>query len=355
MTLFIRTFIRVFAFFLAISLFFFLIVTLTNLIMINQKNHINNFVFKEGDKESNNKIALLRLNGPILIDPPSYINFGFFNNLEIIYANNIKKLLDNLSKEKINGLVVSINSPGGSVTGSYKLYNLLNNFKINNDVKIFIHTEELMASGAYWVALSGNKIYANYGSLIGSIGVKGPDWIYFEEPLSLSTGIFGTSIETKKGIKKFNNIAGDSKDIFDPFRKPTEKEIDDLQQIVQNTYNDFVNAVSKSRKIENEIILNEIGAMIYDTKTAKEKFLIDNIADLDEVLNFMITSLNIDNYQIIEQKKYESNFLYQFIENKISKNYFLYDYNELQINKICNITKFGLSSIISTNELISKC
>ena len=354
MALFIRTFIRIFAFFLAISVFFFLIATLINFTMINEKNH-NNFVFKEGDKKSNNKIALLRLNGPILIDPPSYINFSFFNNLEIIYANNIKKLLDNLSNEKINGLIVSINSPGGSVSGSYKLYTLLNNFKKNNDVKIFFHTEELMASGAYWAALSGNKIYANYGSLIGSIGVKGPDWIYFEEPLSLSTGMFGTSIQTKKGIKKFNNIAGDSKDIFDPFRKPTKKEIGDLQKIVQNTYNDFVNTVSKSRKIENKIILNEIRAMIYDTKTAKEKFLIDNIADLDEVINFMITSINIDNYQIIEQKKYESNFLYQLIESRVLKNYFLYDFNKSQINKICNIAKFGLSSIVSTNDLISKC
>ena len=130
MALFIRTFIRIFAFFLAISVFFFLIATLINFTMINEKNH-NNFVFKEGDKKSNNKIALLKLNGPILIDPPSYINFSFFNNLEIIYANNIKKLLDNLSNEKINGLIVSINSPGGSVSGSYKLYNLQSKFELN--------------------------------------------------------------------------------------------------------------------------------------------------------------------------------------------------------------------------------
>ena len=51
-----------------------------------------------------------------------------------------------------------------------------------------------MASGAYWAALSGNKIFANYGSLIGSIGVKGPDWIYFDEPILISNGLLGSSV-----------------------------------------------------------------------------------------------------------------------------------------------------------------
>ena len=46
-----------------------------------------------------------------------------------------------------------------------------------------------MASGAYWVSLASDKIYANYGSLVGSIGVRGPDWIYFDTPVSISKGI----------------------------------------------------------------------------------------------------------------------------------------------------------------------
>ena len=88
--------------------------------------------------------------------------------------------------------------------------------------------------------------------MIGSIGVKGPDWIYFDEPIVISNGLLGSSVVTKKGIKKFNNIAGNSKDIFDPFRPPTEKEILDLQNITQNVYQDFVSAVSKNRSIEKD-------------------------------------------------------------------------------------------------------
>ena len=58
-----------------------------------------------------------------------------------------------------------------------------------------------MASGAYWAALSGNKIFANYGSLIGSIGVKGPDWIYFDNPIVISNGLLGSSVVTKTVLR----------------------------------------------------------------------------------------------------------------------------------------------------------
>ena len=98
-------------------------------------------------------------------------------------------------------MIVSINSPGGSVSATYNLYHILYDFKINNDVKIFFHTNELLASGGYWVALASDKIYANYGSLIGSIGVRGPDWIYFDTPIAISKGLLGESIETKKELK----------------------------------------------------------------------------------------------------------------------------------------------------------
>ena len=156
-----------------------------------------------------------------------------------------------------------------------------------------------MASGAYWAALSGNRIFANYGSLIGSIGVKGPDWIYFDEPIVISNGLLGSSVATKNGIKKFSNIAGNSKDIYDPFRPPTKNEKIDLHNAVQNIYNDFVREVSSSRKIERHTILNDIGAMIYDTKSAKEKFLIDDTATLERVITVSYTHLTLPTSDLV--------------------------------------------------------
>ena len=78
--------------------------------------------------------------------------------------------------------------------------------------------------------------------------------IYYNSPTSLSPGILGGYIESPNGIKLYSNIAGISKDIFNPFREPTDKEITQLQQMVDDIYEDFINLVSSSRKIETKII-----------------------------------------------------------------------------------------------------
>ena len=109
-------------------------------------------------------------------------------------------------------IILSINSPGGTVSASKNFYETIKNFKKKNNAEVVFYTNELLASGAYWAASSGDKIYANYGSIIGSIGVKGPDWFFYDQPKSISSGIFGNKIETKKPIKVFTNTAGKSKD-----------------------------------------------------------------------------------------------------------------------------------------------
>ena len=353
MNLFFKTFVKIFAILSSISIFFVVLLILSS--FFTKIENKKNFVHTSGDINSQNKIAILKIIGPILNEPKLISDYKLFSNVNIIYVNKIKKILKNLESEKIKGLIISINSPGGSVSASFNLYNLFKDFKNNNNITLFFHTNELMASGAYWVSLSGNKIFANYGSLIGSIGVKGPDWIYFDEPIVISNGLLGSSVVTRKGIKKFNNIAGNSKDIFDPFRPPTNDEKNDLQNAVQNIYNDFVREVSSSRKIERNIILNDIGAMIYDTKSAKEKFLIDDTATLERAIKIMAKYLNFDTFQVIEKENFTSSFVENIIGANFSSKNFLNDPKRSQFYLICNIAKFQLSSIMIQNNIYSSC
>ena len=237
---------------------------------------------------------------------------------EAISPSLIESYLIELKNKKIKGLIVSINSPGGSVSASESVYRLFEKFKDKNNIPLYFHTNGMMASGAYWVALSGNKIYANYGSIIGSIGVKGPDWIYYNSPTTISSGLLGNTVVSPNGIKLYSNIAGKSKDIFNPFRSPSDDEIFDLQKIVNKIYTDFTNKISEKRKIENEFIVNEIGAMIFDTEEAKKNFLIDGEMDLNQLINKMKKKLNLKKVEIIENK---------------NKNYF----NILNINNYFNL------------------
>ena len=353
MKIFYTVFVKVFAFLVSISVFFFLLIGFLTVLANKHENQI--FTNSSKEVDSKNKIALLNLEGPIIGISKKKLDIGFFDIFNTINSNFIEKALKEIKDQKVSGLVISINSPGGTVSESYKIYNIIKDFKEKNEIKIFFHTNEMIASGAYWMALSADKIFADYGSLIGSIGVKGPDWIYFDNPISISSGILSNSIETRNGIKKFNNIAGNSKDIFDPFRKPTEKEIYDLQKNVQIIYEDFVNLVSKNRKIEKNFIINDIGAMIYGNKVAEEKYLIDGTKSIDEVIKALAKDLELEEFQIIQENRKDKKIFNNIVNSIFYSNEQLDNFKINNEKNLCKNVKIRINSIFFINDFEAKC
>jgi len=349
MMTFFEYFKKTIAFLIALTVFFILLGIIISFSFNGNSN--NQFIFKEGDSESKNKIIYMELRGPILNEPSDAIEISLIDSIQAIYVSEFVKNLSKIKIEKPKGIIISINSPGGSVSATYNLYKAINKYKKNNDTKIFLHTNELLASGGYWAALASDKIFANYGSMIGSLGVRGPDWIYYDNPISISSGILGQTVETKDGIKKFTTIAGKSKDLFNSFRKPTKEEITILQSIVDNIYDDFVNIISKNRNIEKKIINEKLGALIFDAKTAKENFLIDDIKNIEEVKKQMIKELNLENYQIIWKEKKGG-----LVKNLINSSLIIkYDIHELKNKKICKLINNYINVMILNNEYINNC
>jgi len=345
MRLFIDTFAKILGFLTAIVVCIFLIVFFLS--FINRSDQDSNFIYFDGDKKSDNKIAVIKLIGPIVSEPLNFYNIRGLGNIKAIYPSLIKEYLNELTKKNVKGLIISINSPGGSVSATNTIYNLFKKFKIQNKMPLYFHSTDMLASGAYWISLSGNKIFANYGTLIGSIGVKGPDWIYYNTPTSLSSGFLGKSVESQNGIKLFSNIAGKSKDILNPFRSPSENEILQLQNMVNDIYNDFVNLVSINRKLEKNIIINDIGAMIYDSKKAKENYLIDGIKNLNEIITIMVDELNLKDNQIIINGK-KNNFNLKNLNIKVHSSKIVY-FENLINSKFCDNIKNQLSVAVINN------
>ena len=190
MSIFFNVFIKSIAFFLSIITI--IIIISLSVSLFSERN--NDFITLDGEESSTNIIAVIELNG-LIIETSSELS-----NLTtpfIISPQSTKESLEELKKISPKGIIFSINSPGGTVSASKKLYDIIKNYKKNNkNTKIFIHTDELLASGGYWVATAADGIYASYGSITGSIGVKGPDWFYYDKPKTLSTGIFGNRIES---------------------------------------------------------------------------------------------------------------------------------------------------------------
>ncbi len=265
----------------------------------------------DGVESSNNIIAKINLNGPIFNNNSNFLG----NNLyDYINPAQVKSYLEELKQLKINTLIININTPGGTVSATAELEQIIYKFKADTNTKVYFFTKEILASGGSWVATTGDKIFASYGSIIGSIGVSGPSWFYYNTPLSLSSGVFGQSIETKDGIEVFSQNAGEGKDLFNPYRRPKNDEIEHLQNIVNDVYNDFTAKVSKSRKIEISNIKNDIGALIYNSNQAKNNFLIDDILSYEKLLELIIKENEFDDYKIYENKIVNS-----FLGNLLAK------------------------------------
>ena len=303
-------------------------------------NYNSDFDLVRGSIDSEDTIFILELNGPI-IQSESSIND--LVGMEIISPKEVKNNLDLIINLNPNILIVSINSPGGTVSASNELYNYFNDFRKRSNAKIYFHSSEMLASGGYWSSLAGEKIYANYGAIIGSIGVKGPDWIYFNKPNLISSGILGHTIEVKDEIKVYSTNAGKSKDLFNSFRKPTKEELTHLNIMVEKINEDFIHLVSKNRKLDKEIIKNEIGGLIFNSSQAKDNFLIDEEIGLEELVNLIIQENEFKNIKVLK-KSQKKDFLFDLLfSSTIMKKT---NFDNFYLDK-CNRLRNNLVSILS--------
>ncbi len=321
---FFNVFSKTLGFLIGISLFLFLI----NILVFYLAKDEQDFIFTEGNEASTNIIVTLNINGPII---SNLNNNPLTNIVSYIDPEDINKILIKLEKINPKILIIKINSPGGTVVASSNLERIISQFKKEKGIEVIIHTSEILASGGYWVATTGDQIYASYGSIIGSIGVSGPNWYFYDNPISISNGIFGQSIETRNGIKIFEQNAGKSKDLYNPFREPSKQELIHLQNLVEGIYDEFILKVSKSRKIEISTLKNNIGALIFSSNQAKKNFLIDDVMNYDQLIKKILKDKEFDDYKILEidakdnlVKKYLDSFFktnYDSFCNKINTNF----------------------------------
>ncbi len=341
MNIFFNVFFKTLGFFFAILLFFLIIIGISN-----YSNSLNNTEFNliKGNENSNNAIFILEISGPIIESDSSFNDFVRFNFISPI---KIQKKLEEILKINPKILIVSINSPGGTVSASNELYNSFLTFKKKSNASIIFHTSEILASGGYWSSLSGEKIYASYGSIIGSIGVKGPDWFYFNQPKLISSGFLGQTIEVEKEIEVYSTTAGKSKDLFNSFRKPTNDELNHLSTMVEKINEDFINLVSKNRKLEKKIIKNEIGGLIFNSFQAKNNFLIDDEISLHELLNLIIKENKFQDFKVYKNYKQKDFLFDKLISINFMKNR---DIEDNYIN-ICNRMRMNIVSILSYSSV----
>ena len=191
--------------------------------------------------------------------------------------------IDQMKKDSKNrGILLSVNTPGGSAYATAELYNALLDYKKVTGNKIYVYFGSQATSGGYYAAMAGDKIYANQECWTGSIGV-------IVGPMYNLSGLY-----EKFGIQPYSFKSGANKDIGANYKDMTDEQRSIMQSLVDDSYNRFVKAVMDGRKMDEATVRTLGDGRIYSANQALENGLIDKIGSLDDAIDAMRNDCGLD-------------------------------------------------------------
>lgn len=207
----------------------------------------------EGSLTSGDKVAVLRVDDVILDDQ--------------IYLESITKIRED---DQIKAVVVRIDSPGGAVGPSQEIYSEL--LQLREEVPVIASIGGVGASGGYYIACAAEKIYANPGTITGSIGVIA-QFASYEKLLEWAK----VDVEVIK--------SGQFKDVGSPFREMTETDREYIQELINNVHSQFKKAVAESRNLDMSQVDKISDGKIFTGEQAKELNLIDELGTISDAID----------------------------------------------------------------------
>ncbi|MCE5200210.1 MAG: signal peptide peptidase SppA [Armatimonadota bacterium] len=212
-------------------------------------------------------IALIRVNGVITADRSG----GGVLSSSTSGSEDIVSEIERAARDRdARAIVIRINSPGGSPAGSEEVYNAIMRARKAGKL-VYTSMGDVAASGGYYIAAPCDKIYADANSITGSIGV-----IFSAADMS--------NLYSKIGYKPEVIKSGKFKDIGSPNRPITPEERALIQNIVNTTYINFVNAVAKGRKLPFDQVKKIADGRVFTGDQARALRLVDNIGGLHETV-----------------------------------------------------------------------
>lgn len=195
-------------------------------------------------------------------------------------GDRIAELLDEALDDDLAGLVVRVNSPGGSVMASEVIRRAILRHKAK-EIPIAISMGNLAASGGYWVSTAGDRIFAQPETITGSIGVFAV--IPTFEGTAAEVGVNADGYRTTPLSGQPDLVAG-----FTP-------EVDSiLQSSVGNTYADFIQLVSEARNLSPERVDAIAQGRVWDGGAAKQLGLVDNFGGINEALAWVAKEAELE-------------------------------------------------------------
>ncbi|MCM1451568.1 MAG: signal peptide peptidase SppA [Clostridium sp.] len=232
----------------------------------------SNYLKVKGSKASGKKhVAVLYAVGDI-------VDSGTEGIVDDLLVPEIAKLADN---DKVAGLVLRVNSGGGSAFASEQIWHALEKFK-ETGKPFYVSMGDYAASGGYYISCGADRIYADPTTLTGSIGIFG----MIPNAHVLLTDKLGLAFETVASSPNAN---------FPTFTEPgTERQLAAMQSYVERGYETFTSRVAAGRHIPQDSVKAIGGGRVWDGVSALKIGLVDELGTLNDAVKAMAKELDID-------------------------------------------------------------
>ncbi len=236
--------------------------------------------------ESKPKVALISIDGTI----SEYVD-----------------VIDNISKAEkessVKSVVIRVDSPGGAVGSSQEIYRAIE--KLRQKKPVVVSMGNVAASGGYYISAPANVIYANPGTITGSIGV-------------IIQHVDVSEILNKLGVKVNTIKSGENKDILYPTKPllPEQKEI--LEKTVLDVYEQFLDAIVKYRPIKKEVLRTYADGRVFSGKEAQKLGLVDKIGNIQDAIDEAKKLAKLPEDAPVIEIKNKKSFLEEFTNSKLS-------------------------------------
>ncbi|HDD52488.1 MAG TPA: signal peptide peptidase SppA [Thermosulfidibacter takaii] len=177
---------------------------------------------------------------------------------------------------RVGAVLVRIDSPGGGVAPSQEIYRAI--MGVRKEKNVIASLGSVGASGGYYVAAAANEIYADPGTITGSIGV-----VFTYPQLQ--------EFLKKVGVGKVVVKSGEFKDIASPFRSPTPQEKAILQDVVNDIYQQFMEDIARGRGMKKEQVEALADGRIFTGRQAQKLGLVDGLMTQDEVVSYISSKI----------------------------------------------------------------
>jgi len=200
-------------------------------------------------------------------------------------ADKVTTALQAAFKDKnTQGVVVRINSPGGSPVQSQAIYDEMKRLrKKYPDIPLYAVVDDICASGGYFIAVGADRIYVSKSSLVGSIGV-------------LMNGFGFTGLMDKLGIERRLITAGENKGMLDPFSPLSDKDAEHAKTLIKDIHEQFIGVVKEGRGKRLKESPEIFSGLVWTGQKSVELGLVDGFGTLDTVARDVIKAETIVDY-----------------------------------------------------------